>query len=336
MQKALLACFFLLFSIITKSQDYFTDLTSGTTPVLFNGTQKALFSATVNAGDNSVKANFFRQYFMNARLYDPLALPRKQDFIGWGINAKTKTEDGLGPLFGSGEFNPGFTGGVYLSYSRMSWKKKDSSEVFGQYAFILSGTLTTSQFQLYNETNSFATQLSDTIFKGRTLSLSFVKGFFGGKDNVLLGVSVTASRMNNYNKLDKVDIENDSIFTNGAGRTRTVQLVNDNGNIFGTGEYKQFNNFNIRANLSYIPSALNYFIAFIGYPSIDYSKAFQPKYNIGISFAHLKQGNPAASDAALFFELNDITNVADKNSSFLKRSFKFGISTTLNIFTSSK
>jgi hypothetical protein len=319
------------------SQDYFGDLQSGTTPVLFNSAEEALFSATINAGsDNSVKANFFRQYWTNPKNYNALAVPRHKNFWGWGLNTKVKVEDGLGNLFGKGEFNPGFTGGGYLSLSRMRWYNKDGEEVFGHSAIILSATLSTSKFQLYNPANSFDTQLSDTTFNGRSLSLSFVKSWFAGADNVFTGLSFTSSRKNNYSLLDKVDIKNDSIFNNSTGGTRIVQQIKDDGNIYAVGGYRKYKNLTIRGNLTYIPKKLNYFVAFIIYPSVDISDAFHPKYNIGFSLAHLVKDSPSTSDAALFLELNDLTNVADKDDPFFKRAFKFGISTTLNVFTSSR
>jgi len=334
-RKITLFLFLIAIFLQLRAQDYFADLTSGTTPVLFNGISKALFSATINAGDNSVKSNFFRQYWINSEDYKPLNVPRDKKFWGWGLNTKVKTEDGLGALFKSGQFTPGFTAGSYFSFSRMYWKDSND-QVFGHWVIILSGTLSTSKFQLYHPATSFDTQLSDTNFNGRSLSLSFVNGLFKGRDNMFIGISITGSRMNNYSDLDKVEIKNDSVFTNGSGSTRIAEKINDDGNIYGLGIYKQYNNLNIRANLSYIPSAFSYFIAFIIYPSVDISSAFKPKYNVGVSFAHLKQGSPSTADASLFLELNDITNVTDKKDSFFKRAFKFGVSTTLNVFSSTK
>jgi hypothetical protein len=322
----------------SKAQDYFTDLNSGNTPVIINNEQgKALFSAVINPTDASIKANFFRQYRLKDASFHVTDPKRHINFIGWGINTKTKTEDGLGTLISSGSFNPGFTGGAYLSYSRMHWRKlTDTSQQFGQWAVILSGTLSTSNFQLYHSQNPYATQLSDTSFKGRSISLSVVKLIFKGTNNLMIGLSATGSQMNNYGKLDKVNIKNDSIFNNDAGMTRIVQTVNDDGDVYANGDYRLYNNLNIRANVSFIPGALDYFMAFIFYPSLDFSKAFKPKYNLGFSFAHLKKGSPSVSDAALFLEFNDLNNASESTKPFFKRSFKFGVTTTLNIFTSNQ
>jgi hypothetical protein len=341
MQKISMLCVILtLLCSKVRSQDYFGDLTSGATPVILKSSEKGLFSAVITSADNSVKTNFFRQYEIDYAQYKKNAdkLPRHLQSLGWGINTKTKTEDGLGSLFGSGNFNPGFTGGAYMSLSRMYWcknkkDKKDSLGIFGQWALILSGTLSTAKFQFYDGAKPYASQLSDTTFNGRTLSLSFVNGWYGGKDNIFAGASVSVSRLNNYGKLDKVNVKNDSIFPSGTGGTRIVQTINDDGDVYATGKYVQYNNFNIRANFSYVPGSLGQFVGIIFYPSVDLSKIYKPKYNLGLCIAHLKKGSPATSDAAFFLELNDLNNAAESTKPFFKRSFKFGVSTTLNIFS---
>src|SRR5215475_12380331 len=106
------------------AQDYFSDLNSGSTPILSSDLSRVLFSATINAGDNSVKTNFFRQYsFAETRRPDKTL--EEKHYWGWGINTKAAVESGLASLFGSGKLTSGFTGGGYLALSSMHWDLKN-------------------------------------------------------------------------------------------------------------------------------------------------------------------------------------------------------------------
>lgn len=337
MKKLLFFIFiFFTFNLSVNAQDYFSDFNSNANPVLFKGTDNILFSTTLNVGDNSIKPNFFKQYWINKDNYRPLLHDRHKDYLGWGINAKVKTEDGLGVLFSSGEFNPGFTFGGYLSYSKLYWyKNKKNEETFGQWALILSGNWSTANYQLYRPRNTFSNQLTDTAFKGSSLSLSFVNGYFGGNSNLYAGASVTLKRVNNYGSLNKVEIKDDSVYSS-SGTVRSVTQVNSNGNVYAEGLYKQYNTVHASINISYIPAVFNYALGFIVYPSVDFSSGYGPVYNAGISIAHLVKGNPSCSDVALLFQLNDLGNVNKSPYPFFKRSFNFGIATALNIFKSFK
>lgn len=330
MKNILAICAVLLtIELPSKSQDYFADLNSGTTPILSANDRRALFSATINAGDNSIKANFFRQYSIdNTRDLVTNNLINEY-FLGWGINTKAKVESGISSLFGSGNFIPGFYGGAYFSLTKMKWTPLNE---FSLWAWVLSGTVSSSKFQFYNPIETFDKQLTDASFTGKSISLSHVRANFHGADNIIGGVSFTGARLNNYSKLTKVELKNDSIFTNGAGMTRIVQQVNDDGYIFAVGNYKEYTNWTFRPFITYIPGLLGNRIGFTLYPSLDLSNEFNPKYNIAIAFSLLKAGSPTLTDAALFIELNDLSNASNSTDNFLKRAIKVGISTSLNIF----
>jgi len=324
----------------SKAQDYFSDLSSSNTPIFLNTDGKALFSASINPGDNSIKAVFFRQYGIESETFKKanIKLDTKEyklHYWGWGLNTSTKTTSGLGSLVSTGQFSPDFSGGGYLSYSIAHWKDQADldKQSFSQVAFILSGTLSAAKYQFYNPANAFAAQLSDTNFNGRSISLSVVKACFPKTNNLYYGLSITASHKNNYDKLDKVEIKDDSSFNSPTGVARNVQPIKDDGYTYAVGSYQQYTNFRVQANVSFTPGALAHQFAFILYPSVDYSSVYEPIYNIGFSIAHLKSGIPSVSDAALYFQLNDLSNVAGKAASFLKRSFKLGVSATFNIFT---
>jgi hypothetical protein len=320
------------------AQDYFSDLRSNGTPVILlkDNSSDILFSGTGNIGDNSVKVSIYKQYWIKKDEFNPLIVPRQKYSWGWGLSGKAKVENGLGSLFSAGQLNPGFTGGGYLSLSKFYWKKDGAGNTyFGTWVLILSGTINSSQFQLYDPKKSFSKQLFDSSFAGPSLALSYVHAFFQGTNDVYLGASFSYARMNNFPDLAMVQIKNDSAYSNGAGLTRTVTSVNQGGDSYGEGNYLQYDNYEFRVNCSFLPGILHYQFGFVIYPSVDMSKAYKPKYNTGLSLAYFKQGNPSTAIGALYFEVNDIGNSASKKGTFLKRSFKVGFSSALNIFTAS-
>lgn len=321
-----------------NSQDYFEDLKGTGNSILLNGGDgKLLFSSRLNIGDNSAKVNLYRQYLVHENGFETADFKNRNKFnIGWGAFVKAKIENGLGSLFGGGHIAPGYTGSAYLSIGNKIWHNKNDIVHFSSWAIILSGTYSGSEFQLYDQTTDiFSDQLIDTIFKSAGVGLSFIYQLHPDASNVYLGFSAKYSKANNFNKLDKVDIKNDSIYTSG-GTIRTITIVNENGNTYGVGNYKEYNNLNLRLNTSYVPGFLNNEIGFVFYPSIDISKVFAPKYNLGFSFNLLKKGSPSTSQAALLIEFNDLNNAAKSKKTFFKRSFSIGFTIAFNVITGNK
>ncbi|GGB23236.1 hypothetical protein GCM10011511_53930 [Puia dinghuensis] len=331
----------LLLPMVVPAQDYFADRNSTGTPILFGkDTHTALFACSGSIGDNSIKANFFKQYWLNAATYKPERLPRGKNYLGWGLSGKAGTVNGLGTLFSYGDFSPTFTSGAYLAYSRKTWKPSGDGTVYGNWALILSSTYTTCYYNIYYPRATFRRQLVDTFFNGFGVSLSFVDCIYKGNDDIYAGASVSVRRQSNYPFLTKVTIHNDTAYTtsgsNGSsGTTRTVTYINSNGDTYGVGPYVQYTDVSIRFNFTWVPAVLEHNLAFIVYPSIDLSQPYTPVYNAGASIALLKTGSPSTPLAALFFELDDVGNAYGSTYTFAKRSFRAGISTTLNILTGS-
>jgi len=332
---------FLALPFTLRAQDYFADRNATATPILLGKDNHAgLFQASGNIGDNSVKVNFFKQYWLNESTYKADRLPRAKNYFGWGLSAKAATVNGLGTIFSYGDFSPTFNAGAYLSYSRKTWSPSGDGTVFGSWSFILAGSFTTCDYNIYTPANTFSHQLVDTAFHALGVSLSFVDCIYKGEDDLFVGASVAVRRLNNYPFLTKVNIKNDTAYTNGgnggrAGTTRTVTAINSNGDTYGVGPYLQYTDVNIRLNLSWVPAALQHNLAFIVYPSFDLSKPYTPVYNVGTSIAWLKTGSPSTPIAAVFFEVDDLNNAYGSSYAFLKRSFRVGVSTTLNILTGS-
>ncbi|HLZ88526.1 MAG TPA: hypothetical protein VKQ52_14830 [Puia sp.] len=332
-------CLAFFFPLALSAQDYFNDRAATGTPILLGkDTHAALFSASGSIGDNSVKANFFKQYWLNAATYKADRLPRVKNYLGWGISGKASTVNGLGALFSLGDFSPSFNTGAYLSFSQKSWRASGDGTVYGNWALILSGNFTTCYYNIYTPRAAFSHQLVDTPFHALGVALSFVDCIYKGQDDLYVGASVSVKRQNNYSFLYKVTIRNDTAYTTpgsggSSGTTRTVTAINTNGDTYGVGPYFQYTDVGVRLNLSWVPASLQHDVAFILYPSMDLSRAYTPVYNLGTSIAWLKTGSPSTPLAAVFFELDDVGNAYGSIYTFGKRSFRAGISASLNILT---
>lgn len=325
---------------LAVAQDYFLDRHANGNPIIFSaeGSNNLLFSAGIDLSDNSsVKANLYRQYWISKSTYKPLDIPRHKDFIGWGASLKGNMTNGLGNLFSYGAFDPAFNGGVYLAFTRLNWTKTTtgSGTYFSNWAVILSQNISYATYQFYDATQPYASQLSEKNFTGRVTTLSYVLQLHPKSDNLMVGASFAYSRKSNYTDLNTVTIKNDSV-TSGSGKVRTITDINTYGDTYALGRYREYNNYNLRLNCSYIPEALNNKIGFTFYPSVDLSAIYAPKYNLGLSFSYLKDKSPSTPIASLFFEVDDMNNAAHLAGSFLSRSFNIGISSTLNMLTGNK
>lgn len=336
------------------AQDFFTDRNNTGTPVYFkkNGdtTRNFLFNAGVNVADASaVKVNFFRQKWNEKYLHYKrpfMAWDKDQqkeipdsavhnDFnsFGWGLSLNVKTKDGLGKVLKSGNFDPGFDGGAYIAFTKyQTWK--DSVFKSASHTWIISGNLGFAKYQLYDPGAAFKDQLSSRNFTAPSFGFAYVYRPALENDNIYLGASLTYKRMNTYDDLDTYEIKNDSLFTNN-GITRKVTKINEDGNVYGVGDYKEYSNFRFRFNLSYVPSVFDYRFGFNIYPSVDVGGPYAARLNTGIGFSYLKDKNPSLAVFSLNFELNDINNAEKSSKTFLKHSFKIGISTNLNFITGS-
>ncbi|HTD41961.1 MAG TPA: hypothetical protein VK671_15135, partial [Mucilaginibacter sp.] len=295
MKRSYLIIVFVLLSNLLHAQDYFSDRNANGSPIILNshGSNQLLFSANVDVSDkSSLKANIFKQYWLNKDSYTAMVnknndtVPRNKNFLGWGLSTKASTTNGLGSVFGSGKLNPGFAGSGYLAFSNYSWVKPKggTGTTFSSLAIILTGTLSYTNHQFFDPSQAFGKQLTSNSFSGTSGSLSFVKELHPSKDNWYVGASFTVGRQSNYDQLTTVLIKNDSSINNNNS-TRVVEQINQKGDVYAIGKYKEYTNYNIRLNACFVPGDLNSSIGFLLYPSIDLSSAYSAKYNIGFSFS---------------------------------------------------
>ena len=324
---------FLMVSHSVHSQDYFSDRNNTGTPILFNqGGEKntGLFSTNLNLTDaSSLKVNFYQQYDLNHKRYVEHIkdAERYQNVLGWGLSAKAKAENGIGTIFKSGEFKPGFATGTYISWTKYSWKPQRTS-MFKTFALILSGTLDYNQQLFYYPERAFADQLVQNTFHAPQIALSAVNMLHPGRNNIFFGGSIAIGKKSNYADLDTYDIRDETVTNDGIVNRH---IVRTGGDTYASGDYFTYTNYRLRFNISYVPGALGYKLGFVLYPSADFSSPYSTRLNSGLAFHFLQDGNPGTSKAAVFFELNDITNQAGSDQPFLKRSFRLGISTALNL-----
>jgi hypothetical protein len=307
------------------AQDYFSDRNGNGTPILVKDTSgklaKQLFSAGVDLTDKTnIKVNFYAQSKI-----------APTSFLGWGVSAKGTANNGATSLFSASNLSPGFGGGAYLAYTKLV----ESPTHYYAWAVILSANLNYTTYQFFTPSASYSKQLSSVNFSGNMVGISTFFKLHPGHDNLFLGASFSLGHQSNYNSLSTVTIKNDSTIS-GTGKTRTVEQVNKNGDNYATGSFLQYTDYNFRLNGTYIPGFLKYKFGLTVYPSIDLSTAYSPKYNAGLAFSFLKNNNPSTATASLFFEFDDIGNAQNSTKPFLNRSFKVGISTTLNVLTGSK
>lgn len=327
-------------STLASAQDYFQDRHGNGNPIIFSadGSHNLLFSAGVNVSDkSSVKANLYRQYWLNESTYQPLAVPRQKDFLGWGVSIKANLTNGLGSLFSAGNLNAAFNGGAYLAYTQLTWKTTADGKgtYYSNWALILSQNLNYASYQFFNPAQPYNNQLSVHNFHGQVTALSYVLQLHPKKDNLLIGASLSFSHRSNFDNLQSVLITNDSLIS-GAGKVRTVQETNDNGNIYAFGRFQEYTNYNFRLNATFIPAAFEYKVGFTIYPSVDISPIYRVRYNAGLALSYLKDKSPSTPIASLIFEFDDLNNSSNRQGSFLSRSFNVSIATSLNILTGTR
>lgn len=331
---------FLLLALGASAQDYFQDRHGNGNPIIFSadGHKDLLFSAGIDVTDkSSVKANLYRQYWLNESTYKPLDVPRKKDFLGWGVSVKASLANGLGSLFSAGDLNPAFNGGAYLAYTRLTWKKTADGKgtYYSNWAVILSQNLNYATYQFFDPAQPFSNQLSERNFHGEVTALSYVLQLHPKEDNLVVGASFSFSHRSNYNNLSTVLINNDSLIS-GNGKVRTVEQNSTTGNVYAIGHFQEYNNYNFRINSTFIPAAFEYKVGFTLYPSVDLSPAYHPIYNAGLALSYLAEKSPSTPVASLMFELDDLNNSTGRPGPFLGRSFSICVSTTLNILTGKK
>jgi len=319
-------------SISLSGQDYFEDVKGSGFSVL-SARNTTLISTRVNVGDNSIKINFFQQYRLKCDTAQNIdhQWPKKKFDLGWGIAVKGKSEDGIGLLFSTGSFSPGFNGSGYLSLRNItSWQDQAR-----WWILLLSGGYTISNFNLFNPDAAINKQLTDTIFQGYNFGLSwcYIIPVNNLKDNIIVGASIGFNRVNNYGNLSKVEIKDTKSIADTGGTIRNITPVKRNGAIYAKGSYKEFNTAKARISMAYIPSFLNNRVAFMVYPSINYSKIYAPIYNAGFGIQFLKKGAPTISIGGIFVEFNDITNVQGKTTGFIKQTLSIGLTASLNILS---
>lgn len=351
-------------SLSVSAQDYFEDLRGNGNPISINVNKTFNISARLNIGDNSAKANFFkiwrlkeeyinRDTWIDSNFADSTLnkiqfisnLGKEEDFsesinfspgvssfrltdLGLGSSMKGKIKEGLGTLFTKG----GFTGesqlGIYGVWHRIKIMKDEHKHTIVISPFL---NVNHSAYRLIPDSSmSFATL--DTTLGQLSYGVSFFrKSYINEKSQLILGFSLTKSRPNNWDDLDKAELK-EVVVRNEPPFTNALTTVEDKGYIYGLGMIDDYTNLNLRPHITYIPFALEYRVGLIFYPSIDFAKKYaEPLKNIGLGIHFLEKGNPTISNLGIFFELNDVTNAKEKTDPFLKRSFKVGLTTALNV-----
>jgi hypothetical protein len=321
----------LLCSVESSAQDYFEDTKGEGASILLNRGEDWLFSSRLNTADNSIKVNLYRQYMLDQQGFSPRQERRRRSYWGWGLGGKAKVENSLGSVFSSGQLAPGFTGSGYLSLVNRFWDKR-AIKSYRSLIVLMYGSISRSEFQLFDTSRTFSSQLIDTSFNGNVLGLSVTYKIHPQKSNVYLGGSVSLSKKNNYKKLDKVEVRNDSIIING-GIQRRVTTVDEGGLTYAIGPYEQYHNTNIRIHATYVPGVFQNRLGFTFYPSIDVTQRFNPMYNLGFSASMLKDGNPSVAQLSIMFEFDDLANARESTKPILRRAFSVGLTAAFNIGT---
>jgi hypothetical protein len=321
-----------LYTINVHSQDYFEDANGNGIPII-SGDFGNLLSTRANISDNSIKINLFTNFVISNHSSKKVTnISIKKTYFGAGLFAKGKAENGISNLFKSGDLQEGFNLGGYLSLEKFSTKNKGNSARTKYIRIIFTGLYTSSNLKLYSAENIYSKQLYDTNFTGYSFSLS---GYFIPplkRGSLILGLSLSNVKTNNYSGLDKYEIKEIRKTIDSTG-TITREIVEEKDNyLYGVGKYEEFNKYKIRLSCAYIPGFFDNKISFILYPSSEYRKHKNPIYNIGISINFLKNGIPVLSDAGLNVEFNDVSNVANSTKKFIDRSMKIGLNAAINIF----
>lgn len=327
-----LILFMWLYTINIHAQDYFEDANGNGIPII-SGDFGNLLSTRANTSDNSIKINLFTNFVIsNHSTKKDANISIKKTYFGVGLFVKGKAENGISNLFKTGDLQEGFNLGGYLSLEKFSTEGNGNSARTKYIRIIFTGLYTSSNLNLYNEENIYSKQLYDTNFTGYSFSVS---GYFIPplkKGSLILGLSLSNVKTNNYSGLDKYEIKEIRKTIDSTG-TITREIVEEKDNyLYGVGKYEEFNKYKIRFNCAYIPGFFDNKISFIIYPSGEYRKQKKPTYNIGVSVNFLKDGMPILSDAGLTLEFNDVSNVANSNKKFLDRTMKIGLNAAFNIF----
>jgi hypothetical protein len=250
--------------------------------------------------------------------------------IGLGTSIKGKTKDGLGSLFTGARLAPEAQWGVYGVWHYVNVFQDEHKATWVVSPFL---NFVFSEYRLLPDTGVSYKKL-DTIMNTVAYGLSvFRKSYINKKSQVILGASITRSKLNTWDKLSKVELkETRQRVEPSDGTTGTLTTVEDKGYTYGLGMLQEYNNVNLRVHFSLLPYRLDYRVALVFYPSIDFNNQYDdPGYNLGFGIHFLEKGNPTMSVAGIFFELNDINNSKAKEETFLKRSFKVGVTTALNV-----
>ena len=346
--RSLFTMIMLLFAGQTlQAQDFITDRSNTGKPVFLrqnaNDTtdKKLLFSLGANVSDaTAIKVNLYKHTWGVPKNYTSGSGTEKVGHTnilstGWGAYLHGKNKEGVAKLFKSGNFDPGVTGGIYRAWIWNSTQTQNGTFTTSNQTLIFYADISFGSFQFYDPAASFDKQISSKSFSGPSAGLSYLKRPSMENGNVFWGGSITWARTSNYDDLDTYELKNDSL-TSSNGMTRKVTKINPNGDTYAVGTYDQFSEYRFRANFVYIPATLDYRFAFSIYPSVNVGGNQEARLNTGIGFHYLEDGNPTASIFSLNFELNDLGNAAESSKTFLKRSFKVGVSTNLNFFKKAK
>lgn len=338
----------LLLAGSASAQDYFDDLRGNGNPVSLNLNKTFNISARLNTGDGtSAKLNLFKMFHIknndgadidsaekvitedftnSAAASAPISTFRLFD-VGLGTSLKGKTKDGLGDLFTKGNFGGESQWGLYGVVHKVKIANDHHKHTYVFSPFI---NFTYASYRVLPDT-SVSFKRIDTTMNRRNVGFSFFRqGYIRGRSQFIVGGSLTFSKLNNYDDLKKAELKEFVTRTDSIGHTITT--IEDKGYTYAVGNIKEYKNTNLKVYCSLVPFSLEYRAALILYPSIDFNKLYSdPLYNVGLGVHFLEKGNPSISALGLFFELNDIDNSKQKTDPFIKRSFKIGITTALNI-----
>ncbi|GAA4326091.1 hypothetical protein GCM10023149_28710 [Mucilaginibacter gynuensis] len=325
------------------AQDFITDRNNAGKPVFFKSPSDTgkviLFSLGANVSDaTAIKLNVYNHKWgtkpRNYTTGSGTDIVKHTDLTahGWGAYVNTKNKEGVAKIFKSGNFDPGVTGGGYYAWNFYRTRTENGKFKTSNSNLILNGDVSFGSYQLYDSKADFTKQLTTKNFVGPVIGLGYLIRPTKSNGNVYWTGSVSWARTNNYDDLDTYDIKNDSLIS-ANGITRKVTKMNPNGDTYAdAGSYEQFNEYRFRLGYTFIPANLINRFGFSVYPSVYIGGKKSARLNTGLSLSYLEEGNPTVSIFNLSFEFTDISNSAESSKSFLKRTFKVGLSTNLNVF----
>ncbi len=207
----------LLFCTIKSSSQLLTRILHGEplfSPKINENSQGILLN--LNTGTQSIGGD----YLFTTKSKNP------SDYLIYRLGVATKATDGVGPLFANGQFSPG----VKLSAARTNIRvfasnivKNDGTKSKFDDWLTFTATYSFEKNKLFSKENSFAKQITDTIFSGYSLGLDYTMAL-GSNEQDYFNFNVAYNRRNNYNDLSSIDVfDNRLIYDSLTSTQRSIE-----------------------------------------------------------------------------------------------------------------